>query len=319
MSQQPSFAELKAQFLQAMQMRNHSERTLEKWNHTLDRFCDWCELRSITDPAQLTKHLMAAYQRYLFHYRQPRNNKPLHFRTQVSYLGSVRSWCRWMVKAQILAENPTSELEFPKLDRDLPMRMLSEEELERTFAVPDVTRPLGLRDRAMLETFYSTAIRCSELMQLNLYDVDAGRGIVTIHHGKGRKDRVVPVGARALAWIDRYIETVRPQLVEQTNELALFVSYRGRRFGRNNISGIVRGYFTRAGIQQPGSCHLFRHTAVTLMLEHGADLRSLQLLLGHVRLDTTQVYTHVSIRRLKEVHDKTHPGSRTKPDPESST
>lgn len=318
MLHEPSFRALKAQFLQAMQMQNCSERTLQKWSHTLDRFFDWCEPRGITRPAELTKDLMAAYQRYLFHYRQPKNNKPLHFRTQVSYLCSLRTWCRWMLKAHILSENPTADLVLPKPDRDLPLRRLSTEDLERIFALPDVTQPLGLRDRAMLETFYSTAIRSSELMQLNLYDVDAERGVITIYRGKGRKDRVVPVGASALAWIGRYTETVRPQLVEHTRALALFVSYRGRRFGRNNISGLVRGYLNRAGIQQPGSCHLFRHTAATSMLEHGADLRSLQLLLGHERLETTQVYTHVSIRRLKEVHDKTHPGSRAHDDDDSS-
>ena len=224
-----------------------------------------------------------------------------------------------MLKARILSENPTADLELPKPNRDLPLRRLSTEELERIFAVPDVTQALGLRDRAMLETFYSTAMRSSELMQLNVYDVDSERGVITIYRGKGRKDRVVPVGARALAWIVRYLETVRPRLVERTDELALFVSYRGRRFGRNNISGLVRDYLDRAGIQQRGSCHLFRHTAATSMLEHGADLRSLQMLLGHERLETTQVYTHVSIRRLKEVHDKTHPGSHSGPDRDSST
>ena len=136
-----------------------------------------------------------------------------------------------------------------------------------------------------------------------------GLRVVAIHRGKGRKDRVVPIGAASLAWVLRYQQQVRGSLVERTEELALFVSYRGRRLGRTNLSKIVRDYLNAASIEQPGSCHLFRHTAATAMLEHGADLRSLQQLLGHERLETTQVYTHVTIQHLKQVHDQTHPGN----------
>ncbi|MEZ6098538.1 MAG: tyrosine-type recombinase/integrase [Pirellulaceae bacterium] len=133
---------------------------------------------------------------------------------------------------------------------------------------------------------------------------------MTTRRGKGGKDRVVPIGLRALQWTSHYLREVHPQLASRTGATTLFISNHGRPLCRNNLSAIVRGYLNRVGIQQRGSCHLLRHTAATLMMQHGADLRSLQLLLGHERLDTTQIYTHVTITRLKQVHDQTHPAQQ---------
>jgi integrase/recombinase XerD len=178
----------------------------------------------------------------------------------------------------------------------------------------DVNTPLGIRDRAMLETFYSTAMRCGELVALEVYDLSAERGVLSIRQGKGRKDRVVPVGERALAWLNKYLTDVRAQLVTESNETVMFVSKNGRRLGRNHVSYVVRHYLDLAGIAKKGSCHLLRHTTATLMLENGADLRALQMLLGHARLNTTQIYTHVTIQRLKDVHARTHPAARPHPE-----
>jgi len=297
-----------------MQLKNHSERTLEKWQATLTRFLNWCAEREICELTQLTPELIAAYQRYLFYYRKPVDQQPLHRRTQVYYLGSVRSWCRWLVKQKLLAEEPTAGVEYPKLQRSLPTRLLSEDQVAKVMNLPDLTTPVGLRDRAMLETFYSTAIRRSELTQLDVYDLDAARGVLVVRRGKGGKDRIVPIGETALYWLDRYLSEVRPGFVAHWEEHALFVSYRGRRFHRNFPSIAVRQYLRRAGVSQTGSCHLFRHTAVTQMLERGADIRCLQALLGHASLESTQVYTHVSIPHLREVHRRTHPASRTGPE-----
>ena len=182
----------------------------------------------------------------------------------------------------------------------------------------DVTKPLGLRDRALLETLYSTGMRCSELVALEVYDLEPDRRIITIRRGKGQKDRVVPIGQRALAWLQKYLIDVRPEFVQLTNESTLFVSSSGKPIGRTSLSAIVRRYVVRAGIGKPGSCHLLRHTAATLMMENGADLRSLQMFLGHERLNTTQIYTHVSIQRLRDVHDKTHPAKRNGQDNEQA-
>jgi len=140
--------------------------------------------------------------------------------------------------------------------------------------------------------------------------VDFTRGVVQVRQGKGKKDRVVPIGERALAWVQRYLEDARPTLVMNPQEIALFVNRFGQRFTANGLSVIARMYLDRAGVTQRGACHLFRHTMATLMLENGADIRYIQEMLGHERLDTTQLYTHVSIGKLKEIHSATHPAAK---------
>jgi integrase/recombinase XerD len=251
------------------------------------------------------------------HYRNAKTGRPLKFATQASYLISVRRWFRWLAEERILPRLIGEKLELPQQERRLPLDVLSAAEVESVLNQTEVTKPLGLRDRAILETFYSTAIRCGELVRLEVYDLEPERRSLVVRQGKGRKDRVLPVGRRALLWLEKYLADVRPKLVERTNSTRLFVSCHGRPFGRTNISLLVRGYFDRAGIKKRGSCHLLRHTAATLMMEAGADLRSLQELLGHSRINTTQLYTHVSIRRLREVHERTHPAGLPKqPDEE---
>ena len=309
----PTAAELQRQYLLWLRMRNCSPRTLESWNLRLGRFVQWCAERGVQSLAEVTPDLLAAYRRWLFHYRNPRTNAPLRFATQAAYLMPIRRWFAWLADAGFLPVNLAAELELPKEEKRLPITVLTADEVERILNATDVTRPLGLRDRALLETLYSTAIRCSELTGLQVYDLQPDRRILSIRQGKGRKDRVVPLGARALTWVEKYLADVRPRLVEQTGESTLFVTGRGRPFGRTHVAALVRRYIERAGVAKPGSCHLFRHTTGTLMLEAGADLRSLQLLLGHARLNTTQIYTHVSIQRLCQVHERTHPASRPRP------
>jgi integrase/recombinase XerD len=251
--------------------------------------------------------LLSAYRRWLFHYRNPRTNEPLKFATQASYLIAVRRWFAWLGGEGILPKVMGEKMELPKEEQRLPTNVLNAAQVETILGLADVSTPLGLRDRAMMETFYSTAIRCGELVELEVYDLDRQRRSLVVRQGKGRKDRVLPIGRRALLWLEKYLADVRPRFVERTNSTRLFVSIHGRPFLRSNVSLLVRNYFDLAGIRQRGSCHLLRHTAATLMMENGADLRSLQELLGHARVNTTQIYTHVSIQRLKEVHERTHP------------
>jgi integrase/recombinase XerD len=176
--------------------------------------------------------------------------------------------------------------------------------------VPDTGTPLGLRDRAMMEILYATAIRRGELIALQLYDVDYGRTTLMIRQGKGNKDRVVPLGERAKSWLAAYRDQVRPGLVAGRDDGTLFLSRDGRALEPKRLSEKVRGYVERAAIAKPGSCHLLRHTAATLMLEGGADIRFIQALLGHESLETTQIYTRVSITKLAQIHAATHPGAK---------
>jgi len=159
----------------------------------------------------------------------------------------------------------------------------------------------------MLEVLYSTGIRRAELGHLNLYDIDRDRGVMMVREGKGKKDRVVPIGSRAIHWIDTYLADVQPDLASGADDGTLFLSALGQPLGVHRLTEIVREAVNDAGIGKRGSCHMFRHTMATLMLENGADIRFIQQMLGHVKLETTQIYTQVSIKALKAVHTATHP------------
>ena len=222
----------------------------------------------------------------------------------------LRSFFRWLTRERYLLLNPASEIELPKTVRRLPVNGLTQEEVEQVLAAIDVATPLGLRDRAMLETLYSSGVRRSELVGLDLYDVDFARGWLTVRQGKGGKDRVVPIGERALAWIRKYLEEVRPLLGVGADERALFLAATGERLSASRLTTFVPRLFRACGIRKRGACHLFRHAMATLMLENGADIRYIQEILGHALLDTTQAYTKVAIHKLKEIHDATHPGAK---------
>jgi len=185
--------------------------------------------------------------------------------------------------------------------------VLTAAEAERVLGLPDVAEPLGVRDRAMLEAFYSTGLRRMELLGLKLYDLDQERGTLFVRQGKGKKDRMIPMGERAFSWVRKYLDDARPSLALSPDDGTVFLTNAGLPFEANRLTQLVRDYVDKAEIGKTGSCHLFRHTCATLMLEGGADIRFIQQMLGHAKLETTQIYTQVSIRQLKEVHTRTHP------------
>jgi len=176
-------------------------------------------------------------------------------------------------------------------------------------ALPDIRDPLGIRDRAILETFYATGARRSELTNLDLSDLDASNQTLLIRKGKGNKDRLLPIGKTALHWLDQYLEKSRPKLLLEVSEQALFLSGYGQRLSPGYLGNWVAKTIKAADIQKQGSCHLLRHSCATHMHENGADIRVIQQLLGHARLDTTSIYTQVAITHLKEVYQRTHPAA----------
>lgn len=290
-------------------MRNYSPATIEDRRYCLSTFILWCAERGLERPTQVTKPILERFQRHLYYHRKP-NGEPLTFRTQAQRMIPLRAWFKWLARENHILSNPASELELPRSERRLPAAVLTADEAESIMAVPDVAAALGLRDRAMLELLYATAIRRSELIALKLFDVDYARAALIVRQGKGNKDRVVPLGERAKAWLVAYRDRVRPSLVAGRDPGTLFLSRDGRTLEPKRLSEKVRGYVEAAGIGKPGSCHLLRHTAATLMLEGGADIRFIQALLGHESLETTQIYTRVSITKLAEIHAATHPGAR---------
>lgn len=281
---------------------------MHRWK-SLKHFFAWCGDRGLSRPEEVTQTILERYQRHLF-YARKRNGKPLSARTQYAALSSVKLLFRWLTRKKYLGANPASELLLPRLPQRLPQAVLSLEEAEGILAQPDISRPEELRDRAILEVFYSTGLRRAEVAALGLFDVDAGRGTIWVRQGKGRKDRVVPIGERALAWVLKYVEEARPQLALSKDEGQLFLGDAGEGLHPDYLSQLVRWYLKKAGFTKPGACHLFRHSMATAMLDGGADVRFVQEMLGHVSLVTTQVYTRVSVEKLKAVHAATHPAAR---------
>jgi integrase/recombinase XerD len=300
-------------YLQWMAIKNYSDRTIGSRERYLLWFLEWCGQRELNQPSEITKAILQRYQRHLFHYRKT-NGDPLSFHSQYNRLVAVRAWFKWLSKENYILYNPASEIELPKLGKRLPKAVLSAQEAERVLNQPDMGEPMGLRDRAILEVFYSTGVRRQELANLQVQDLDPERGTLFVRQGKGRVDRMIPIGERAVQWIGKYLEATRPELACGRDEGELFLSHCGEAISPNGLTNLVRNYIDKARIGKRGSCHLFRHTLATLMLENGADIRFIQEMLGHAKLDTTQIYTQISIKRLKEVHTQTHPAKakRTK-------
>lgn len=299
-------------YLLALETRNYSSNTVDKYRRQLNHFIEWCEDRSLRHAVAITRPILERYQRHLFTYRNEKD-QPLSFNDQHQRLSALRGWFKWLARQRHVLHNAASELELPKLPHRLPKHVLNVQEAEAILNTTDLTDPIGLRDRAMLETLYSTGIRRMELTNLQLHDVDFERGVLSVRLGKGQKDRTVPIGARALAWTDKYIREARPYLLQNETETTLYVSRFGEAFRGGSLSTIVHGYVAKAETGKSGSCHLFRHTMATLMHENGADIRYIQQMLGHARLDTTQIYTRVAITKLKQVHDNTHPARLDRP------
>jgi integrase/recombinase XerD len=302
------FPRLVDEFADWMGSHGYSPRTIENRRAMLSYLVDWLAERGVTRPVDVTRPMLESYQRALFHYRK-RDGDPLSFRSQSQRLLAVRAFFKWAARQRHVLHNPASEIELPRAERRLPRPALSLTEAEQVLAQPDLGDPAGVRDRAMLEVLYSTGIRRSELAHLALVDVDHDRQTLLVRQGKGRKDRMVPIGERALAWVTKYLADARPRLVAEPDDGTLFVSADGVGFSPDRLTQIARDYVRASGVPKVGACHLFRHTMATLMLEGGADIRYIQAMLGHAELSTTQIYTQVSIRALQAVHSATHPGA----------
>ncbi len=306
-----TLASLVDRWLQRLETRAYSPRTVAARVWALRSFLTWAEPRGLLRPAQIDKIALEGFQRFLWIYRKD-DDKPLAIATQRSHLGAVQAFFKWLCRENLLPANPAADLDLPrKPPRSLP-RALSMAEVEQILAVPDTNDPLGVRDRAILETLYGTGLRRLELVNLDVGDVDRARGVVLVRRGKGGKDRLCPLGEQALAWVKRYLADCRPRLEVSPSETALFLSGYGGRLNPNYLGNWVRRTIDAAQIGKTGSCHLFRHACATHLLENGADLRTIQELLGHARLDTTQIYTAISITQLRETHARCHPRGAAK-------
>jgi integrase/recombinase XerD len=296
------------QYVLWLGVHNYAKTTTADRRRYLTYFVRFVAEKGLEQVDLVTFELLKEYQELLFTHRKA-NGEPLCFGTQTQRLIPVQHFFSWLRRSGRITSNPAADLSMPRPDRRLPEATLSATEMATFLSCPDVKRPLGLRDRAVLEVFYSCGLRRSELIDLRTRDIDFDRGTVFVRSGKGGKDRYVPIGERALFWLRLYLELVRPGFCKESTENYLFVSSVGTPLCPDWLSRKVRRYLAKAEIHKKGSCHLLRHSVATLMLEGGADIRYVAEMLGHARLETTQRYTRVSIDRLRAVHAATHPAA----------
>ncbi len=297
-----------AKYLEWLAVKGYSETTLTHLENGLILFARWCEDRGLKRPQEVTRAVLELFQRHLFYYRRP-NGLPLTARTQGARLSALKGLFKWATRQNHVQANPASELDLPRPEKRLPALVLTPAEAERVLALPNVKTLLGLRDRAILETLYSTGIRRRELSELTVYSVHFGRKTVMVRKGKNKKDRLIPISDRALAWITRYLDEVRPELVVEPDPKHLFLSATGLPLVVEELTTMVGRYVRASGVSETGSCHVFRHTMATAMMENGADIRIIQEILGHELLETTKIYTHLSIEKLRQVYLATHPAA----------
>jgi integrase/recombinase XerD len=276
-----------------------ARNTLESYRRDLTLFAAWLQAK---DGKVLLETGHVDLLDFLAHQARPGGAKP---RTARRGLSSLKRLFQYAVRQGKIAADPTLKLSAIKLPRSLP-KSLSESDVESLLAAPDATVPLGLRDRAMLETLYATGLRVSELVGLKLQMVSLDMGVVRVM-GKGSKERLVPLGEEAMEWIKRYSQEARPALLSGRAADALFVTQRGVAMTRQAFWYLIKRYAARAAIAKPISPHTLRHAFATHLINHGADLRVVQMLLGHADISTTQIYTHVARERLKALHAAHHP------------
>ena len=293
-------------YLEDLTINGYSQKTVEHREESLRRFLRWCEARDLNTPQEVDITLMTDFKKHLFYY-QKQNGKPLSQGTQRGLLSDVKMYFRYLAKKRVILFNPVAELDMPRERQTLPKDILSLEEVKNLLLQPDTATPFGIRDRAIMETLYSTGIRRLECANLEVGDVDINRETLFIKQGKGGKDRVIPISQRALKWIQKYLTDVRPMHSFSGQVEALFLTQYGKAITAHYVSDQVKRYMRKINITKEGASHLFRHSMATHILENGADIRYIQAMLGHSDIGTTQVYTQVSIGQLKKVHQETHP------------
>ena len=293
-------------FTEYLKVTGFSERTVDSYTQSIRYFLDFLAGLGIENIAEVDRRTIQDYQARV--YLSTWRGKPLAPSTQSHRLICVRTFCQYLLEAGIILHDPTASLQLPKTPKQLPKGILSKKEIGALLSVPKLTTERGMRDRALLEVFYATGIRSSELCRLTLNDLDLRNGELRVNQGKGGKDRVVPMGEVACDFLELYLREARPKLAASDQPL-LFVNQSGRKLTRSYLHCIIKRYAKKAGLPTTGP-HALRHTCATHLLKGKADIRQIQELLGHESIATTQRYTRVEIADLKRVLKRHHPRER---------
>ena len=293
----PDYSDIEL-FLDALWMeRGLSENTLTAYRSDLQKLTDTLAKHNIT--------LSSARREDLLNYLADKAKQGAHARTTARMLSSIRRFYQYQIREGYLKDDPSAQIDAPKVAPALP-KLMTEDEVNDLLDAPDCETKLGLRDRTMLELLYASGLRVSELINLEMSQINSQQGIVRVT-GKGGKERLVPLGEEALSWLDSYLREARPDIVKGRPVDALFPTNRGAGMTRQAFWQLIKRYANQAQIKKELSPHTLRHAFATHLINHGADLRVVQLLLGHSNLSTTQIYTHVARERLKSLHAVHHP------------
>ena len=292
---------------QWMREMNYSNHTIKNHRCFFKKFLDWCEDRGVNRSKEVTQGLIERYQKSLYQARDEESGAPMTVNSQRVVGMAIHAFFRWMKKRGHLSVNPAADMDLPRSEHRLPQTSLTIAEVEKILAQPDTNDIMGIRDRAILEILYSTGIRREELAQLRLFDINAVKGTLIVRQGKGKRDRVVPIGKRAIYWVDQWLTECRPALVTEPDHGYLFVQRRGGPIDQKFVGYAVREAIEKAKIKRKGACHLFRHAMACHLLDAGAEVKFIQQMLGHRQITSTDVYANLTIRKLKEVHAELHP------------
>lgn len=305
-----NFKILVTSYLDYCEAMGQSLRTLEHKRSQLRFFRRWVEAEEISSIGEVTQLQLEAYRLHVARYIIPGRGRRLDIASQRNRLTVMKVFFKFLSERELIPSDPAVHFKLPKVPRRLPRNVFDIRNVERVMRQPRIGCPRGLRDRAIMEVFYASGIRRMELANLDRSDVSHEASSILVRRGKGNKDRRVPIAQRTVMWLKRYLTEARPRLNPAAGQPALFINNAGKRYRGGQLSDLVKKYFKRCGFGDRGACHTFRHTAATLMHQGGADLRLVQEFLGHADVSTTQVYTHVSIGRLREVYARTHPAAR---------
>jgi len=305
-----SIETLVQEFIKYLRVRNFSETTIKGTIWRMGKFLPYLESRDITEVTAINREVVATFQ-IEFYERINRQGRPNGVRHQNTMLGAVKQFMSYLKENDYIVSDPARDIRYAIEPRRLPTSILTPAEARKILNAPDTKCVIGYRDRTILEILYSTGIRKDELITLTLGDVDYNDGFLRVM-GKGRKERIVPLGRIACRYLENYIKSVRPELLLDPYEKTVFLSLKHKPLSKNMVWELTKRHAKKAKITKNVHPHTFRHTCATQMLRNKAHIRAVQELLGHTSLDSTQVYTHVSIADLKEIHKSCHPREKDK-------
>ncbi len=306
-----SLESLLAVYVRSLKVHNLAQGTISGATWMLGKFFDYLESFEITHVEQNTSQMVRDYQMSLYQTLNSRG-QPNAISHQNRMLSAVKNFTRFLKDNDYIVSDPGRSVACAKEPKRLPRSVLTPSEARKIIHAPDVKTAIGYRDRTILEVLYSSGIRKTEVNNLSLGDVDYHDGFLRIIEGKGKKDRIVPIGRIASRYLENYTKSVRPELISDPYNHHLFLTLRGKRFSKNVVWELIKKYAKKAKIKKNVHPHTFRHSCATSMLKNKADIRTIQKLLGHASLNSTQVYTHLSITDLKNIHSRCHPRERDK-------